>query len=1219
MKTKPISYLGAILIALVCNLAKAQPSATASAVRITDCSQSSFLNITGAIGSSNFDNANLGIYTQNSGNLVLNAAQVNTSHDPTTSNVCIAHLFYNVHLQSNPAGSFTSIDLPLLENCNGSNQFPSDGSSCSLGDQRWQRFFPNINLTAFAPGNYVLEVYFDVQTNNAQPAPAACNSSLVINNSGNNYKAFFSIQSPNLSSTNPSSCFGNEGSITIGGLVAGASYQLSYTDDGTAVGPNAYTANGSGQIIITGLNKGFYSNFSLQINGCTTNLFTGIILSDPIYVPTFDPIPPFCAGTTAPILPTTSKNGLHGSWSPSTVDNQNSATYTFTPDANQCGVAVPIQVTVTPRTVPTFSFGTILSICDGAAVPNLPTTSQNGFTGIWTPPAIDNHNSLNYVFIPSGGQCADNGSLSVVVVPNITPTFNFGTSLTICDGGTVPTLPGTSTNGVIGTWSPSVVDNTNSGTYTFTPFAGQCATAALFSVQVNPNVTPTFSFGTSASICAGGIVPALPTTSQNGITGTWSPSVVDNANSGTYTFTPTAGQCATGTIYTVTVNPILVPTFSFGSSLSICAGGTVPTLPSTSQNGITGVWTPSVVDNQNSHTYLFAPTAGQCASTGLFSVVVSPIITPTFNFGTSLSVCAGGTVPTLPGTSAEGVIGTWSPSVVDNQNSGTYTFTPFAGQCANAAIFNVTVNANVTPTFSFGTSLTICAGATVPSLPTASQEGITGTWSPSSASNQTSGTYTFTPTAGQCATTTSFAVTVNPNITPTFSFGTSLTICGGGTVPALPLTSQNGITGTWSPAPVDDQNSGTYTFTPDPGQCALTASFAVTVNPNITPTFSFGTSLTICAGGTVPTLPSTSQEGIVGTWSPATVDNQNSDTYTFTPGAGQCVTGSVIFAVTVTPNLIPAFSFGNSLTICAGGTVPVLPATSDNGVTGIWNPSVVSNQASGTYTFTVPGQCVTPFIYTVTVNPIVKPTFSFGTFQSICIGTSVPVLAATSANGITGTWNPAVVDNSVNGTYVFTPDPGQCTDTTSFKLEVNAVPTTTISEDTAVYDGTFLPSYNFITSPGAVTTWTNSNPSIGVGASGTGTVPSFVATNRGDADVIGTITATPVIGGCSGAAQSYNIKVMPLNKDVFVPNVFTPNGDGKNDLLYVYGNYIDKLEMHIFNQWGQQIAVINDKTQGWDGKHKGTAQPVGVYVYVLKAELSTGKTVNLKGSITLLR
>ena len=504
MKTKPISYLGVIPIALICNLAKAQPSATASAVWITDCSQSSFLNTTGSIGSSNVDNANLGVYTQNSGNLILGGAQVNTSHNPSTSNVCLAHLHYNIHLQSSPAGAFTSIDLPLLESCNGSSQFPSDGSSCSPGDQKWQRFFPSVNLTAFAPGNYVLEVYFDVQTNNSQPAPAACNSSLLINNSNNNYKASFSIQSPNLSSTNPSSCFGNEGSITIGGLVAGASYQLSYTDDGTPVGPNTYVANGSGQVVITGLNKGFYSNFSLQINGCTTNLFTGIILSDPIYVPTFDPIPPFCAGTTAPVLPTTSKNGVHGSWSPATVNNQNSATYTFTPDANQCGVSVTLPVTVTPRTVPTFSFGPILSTCDGGTVPNLPATSQNGINGVWSPAAIDNHNSLNYLFVPLSGQCADNASLSVVIIPNITPTFNFGTSLTICAGGTVPILSTTSTNGVIGTWSPSVVNNQTSGTYTFTPLAGQCATSASFVVQVNPNVTPTFNFGTSASICAGG-------------------------------------------------------------------------------------------------------------------------------------------------------------------------------------------------------------------------------------------------------------------------------------------------------------------------------------------------------------------------------------------------------------------------------------------------------------------------------------------------------------------------------------------------------------------------------------------------------------------------------------------------------------------------------------------------------------------------------------------
>jgi len=297
-----------------------------------------------------------------------------------------------------------------------------------------------------------------------------------------------------------------------------------------------------------------------------------------------------------------------------------------------------------------------------------------------------------------------------------------------------------------------------------------------------------------------------------------------------------------------------------------------------------------------------------------------------------------------------------------------------------------------------------------------------------------------------------------------------------------------------------------------------------------------------------------------------------------------------------------------------------LPPTSDNGLAGTWNPSVVDNQSSGTYTFTSPaGQCVLPYTYTVTVNPIVKPTFTFGTFQSICIGSTVPTLTDTSSNGIAGTWNPTVIDNSVNGTYIFTPSSGQCADSTSFALEVNAVPTATIAEDTTVYDGDMLPGYSFLTSAGAAVHWTNSDPSIGLQGSGVGDVPSFVAKNMSNQPVTSTVMATPVIGGCSGMTQSYVIKVLPLNKDVFVPNVFTPNGDGKNDLLYVYGNYIDKLEMHIFNQWGQQIATITSKTQSWDGKYKGSPQPVGVYVYVLKAELTNGKVVNLKGSITLLR
>jgi gliding motility-associated-like protein len=95
--------------------------------------------------------------------------------------------------------------------------------------------------------------------------------------------------------------------------------------------------------------------------------------------------------------------------------------------------------------------------------------------------------------------------------------------------------------------------------------------------------------------------------------------------------------------------------------------------------------------------------------------------------------------------------------------------------------------------------------------------------------------------------------------------------------------------------------------------------------------------------------------------------------------------------------------------------------------------------------------------------------------------------------------------------------------------------------------------------------------------------------------------------------------VLPLAKDVFVPNIFSPNGDGKNEQLFIYGNYIASVEMQIFNQWGQRLATLTGTNQGWDGKYNGNAQPVGVYLYVLKAVLKDGRKVKLKGSVTLIR
>jgi gliding motility-associated-like protein len=537
----------------------------------------------------------------------------------------------------------------------------------------------------------------------------------------------------------------------------------------------------------------------------------------------------------------------------------------------------------------------------------------------------------------------------------------------------------------------------------------------------------------------------------------------------------------------------------------------------------------------------------------------------------------------------------------------TYTFTPDAGQCATPTTLTITVNQKVTPTFP--AVAPICPGATLAPLPKKSDNNITGSWSPA-LNNMATTTYTFTPDAGQCATPTTLTITVNPNLTPTFT--AVAPICSGATLAPLPKKSINNITGSWSPA-LNNLATTTYTFTPDAGQCATPTTLTITVNPNVTPTFAAVAS--ICSGGKL-TLPTTSNEGITGTWSPA-LNNTATTTYTFTPDAGQCATTTTL-TITVNPNITPTFPA--VAPICAGTTLPPLPTTSNEGITGTWSPAL-NNTTTTTYTFTPDaGQCATSATLTITVNQKVTPTFA--AVSPICTGAALQPLPLSSTNAIpvTGSWSPALNDSTTT-TYTFTPDAGQCANASTLTIQVYPMPAfRNIKRDTTVYDGNVLGPYDFsVNDPAGSIKWNNSNPSIGLAVSGTGTIPSFRATNMADSARNAIITTVPFMNGCAGASQSFKIKVLPLTKDVFVPNVFSPDGDGRNDQLFIYGNYVASVEMQIFNQWGQHMATLTSTNQGWDGKYKGSAQPVGVYLYVLKAVLKDGRSVRRKGSITLIR
>lgn len=280
-------------------------------------------------------------------------------------------------------------------------------------------------------------------------------------------------------------------------------------------------------------------------NGCEAGLRVPInatVIANE--TPVFEPIEPQCYGASI-LLPTTDVNGIIGSWTPA-FDPTTTATYNFTPDADQCAINVEMTVEVIQTIDPQFT--QIENQCAGTEV-ILPTTSIGGINGSWSP-AFDPNTSTTYTFTPDDGQCANITQMSIGIVSSIIPVFD--PIAAICAGESLSPLPNTSINGIEGSWNPPNIDNTQTTTYTFLPNIGECIQTETLTITVLQETIPSFEI---SDICIGENIGPLPTVSNEGISGSWSP-VPNNLITTTYTFTPDDGQCAALTTTTVEVNPI---------------------------------------------------------------------------------------------------------------------------------------------------------------------------------------------------------------------------------------------------------------------------------------------------------------------------------------------------------------------------------------------------------------------------------------------------------------------------------------------------------------------------------------------------------------------------------------------------------------------------------------------------------------------------------------
>ena len=666
------------------------------------------------------------------------------------------------------------------------------------------------------------------------------------------------------------------------------------------------------------------------------------------------------------------------------------------------------------------------NICLGQEI-NIDATIPSGNSYSWSPTiGVSDAEIANPDFSPTEttdytvtitDNCGELTNYTVTITVSSISTPTFAQIAAICIGENLPDLPTTSANGISGTWLPEI-NNTATTLYTFTPNAGECSTdLAEMTVIVNPIITPTFT--QVAAIFNGETLAALPTTSNNNITGTWSPAV-NNTETTTYTFLPDASEaCAINQTMIITVtqsacagssgNQLVNPSFEVPSVTNI--GNNILTWPINGWNGVGSA--PNFV-KVNGVAGQGGPVSAQEGVQYLDIAGGSADFYQEFDFQCNTRVFFSGYFSVRDGQTSTGRIdilrvnsdNTTDVVAFSNQlnmpstaniwylasgdavlPAGTYRFNISMGNHSN---FDSACFSFDNPNVDAGSYDPLCESSSITLTGTPTDSF--GSWTGSGIVDNGDGTASFNPSGlGGTAVTVTYShfnasgfgcsqstnITVNPLITPTFTQVDP--ICSGGSLDTLPLTSDNGITGTWAPV-INNTETTTYTFTPDATQpdqaCAITQPMTITVNPLITPTF---TQVDPICNGDILALPTTSNNGVTGTWSPA-MDNTATTIYTFAPDTTQpdqaCAINETM-EITVNPLITPTFTQVDP--IC-NGDILALPTTSNNGVTGTWSPAM-DNTATTIYTFapdtTQPDQaCAINETMEITVNPLITPTFT---------------------------------------------------------------------------------------------------------------------------------------------------------------------------------------------------------------------------------------------------
>ncbi|MFN8322866.1 MAG: lectin-like protein [Chitinophagales bacterium] len=571
------------------------------------------------------------------------------------------------------------------------------------------------------------------------------------------------------------------------------------------------------------------------------------------------------------------------------------------------------------------------------------------------------------------------------------------------------------------------------------------------------------------------------------------------------------------------------------------------------------------------------------------------------------------------------------------------------GGCVSPQV-SQTLTITAAPVSNAGPDVAVCSGGTV-QIGSAPAAGFTYLWQPSlhlSDSTVSNPTYTNTNTTaapvttpyvlvginGACFATDTVNVTVNPPAATTISAGGAIPVCAGGSVT---LTSDSVYaTYLWS----DNSTANSVTVS-QPGAWFMGAVDAagcqyisntinVTYNPPAPTTISAAGPLAFCQGGNVDLTSDSTYVSYL--WSNnATGNNINvtqSGSFTLSgQDANGCQYTSNTLTVTVNPN--PVLSLVNATDeSCFAAADAAITVTANSGTPSysyVWNTTPVQNTATasalsaGSYGVVVydANQCLDSATYTVqspaplllSVDNVTNATcfgYTDGGAQVSATG-GVPPYNFNWSNGSAG----APLQNVGAATYNITVnDANNCQSSDSVVVtEPDQITLNSLSFDSIPFGTEIGLNVNITPANNSYTySW---SPAVYLSCTDCA-MPAFSAIHSMEYQVVVTDP-----NGCSASGE---IQVNVLaDKQVFIPNVFTPDGNGQNDVFTVYALNTVYFKLTVFNRWGEKVFDSNNTTIGWDGTYQGKDAYPGVYSYVANITFLDGENRKYKGTVTLLK